>query len=430
MKRANENKALRVSRQTVEGEPVFAKYRFTWGDGCFFTMLVSTVVGPDKDEKSKTGWTWTEGKSDDTVTPDSADCWLWIRLANRLDFDPKYEQDFGGPQVDIGSEGARLGKWSIAFNTNAISNGETTAVFADDWWKEIKNPSCTGRRMIVIRYIIATREILAMHAPSITRGPAAQTAVCDPLRWSAGDVVPDFGGVITTDKIKNLDDIYQDLLKGAFKGEEPPFIAKDERTNVLRIGVMNRPLARTYGFKIDEIRKAALSELFNKGAWRLKYFERLGGEFKLNEPNMKTVKLIPQKGDTLESALQRLFASVLKQENLSGFAQSVKQKCDDQAKLAHLAFEEWVNANPATRDKSDASFEVWFKETFYLREPREVRKEDDVVETIGSLHPLHLEPFDLDVCKSAALLKAQLSNEVWMQKLSVEYVGDGSNSLK
>ena len=33
---------------------------------------------------------------------------------------------------------------------------------------------------------------------------------------------------------------------------------------------------------------------------------------------------------------------------------------------------------------------------------------DDIVETIGSLHPLHLEPFDLDVCKSAALLRAQL----------------------
>lgn len=429
MKRASEAKALRVSRRTVEGEPVFAKYRFTWGDGCFFTMLVSTVVGPDKDKTSKTGWTWTEGKSDETVTPDSADCWLWIRLANRLDFDPKYEDDFVKPVVDIGSEDARLGKWSIAFNVNAISNGEATAVFADDWWKEIENKSCTGRRMIVIRYIIATREILTMHAPSITRAPAAQTAVCDPLKWGADDIVPNFGGVILTDKIKNLHEIYQKLMKGAFAEEEPPFISKDEGTGAWRIGVMNRPLARTYGFKIDEIRKAALSELFNKGAWRLKYFERLGGEFKLNESSMKTVKLIPEKGDTLESVLQRLFASVLEQENLSGFAQSVKQKCDDEAKRAHLAFEQWVNANPARRDKSDASFESWFKETLYLREPREVKKGDDVT-TVGSLHPLHLEPFDLDVCKSAALLKAQLSNEVWMQKLSVEYVGDGSITLK
>ena len=422
-KRPHQDGFVKVSRQTVDGNPLSAKYRFTWGDGCFFTMLVTTVRGPTKDKDAKIGWKWDETDSIEPVTPDAAECWLWVRLADRMDYDPKYDEgEFPKDQADfIGGEDARLGIWSIAFNLNGISNGETDAIFVNEWWKEIQSTSCTGRRMIVIRYIIATQKILSMHVPSITRVPALQSAVCDPLKWNGADNVPDFDGTIDTSRIQNLNDIYQTLLKGGFADDDTSFISQTDGT--WRIGAMSRPLARKYGFKVDQIRKAALSELFNKGAWRLKYFERLGGEFNLNESNRKTIKLFKRPDDTYESVLQRLFATLLQQENLSGFAKSVKEACDDEAKRAYLAYEEWVNLKPGERDQSDASFAQWFRETYYIAVPEEANGT-----TISSKHPLHLKPFTLDVCKSAALLIAKHDKEVWMQRMSVEFVSGGTSA--
>ena len=176
-----------------------------------------------EDKESKTGWTWNEALSEEPVTPNAPECWLWIRLANRIDFDHAYRNEFDA-QDDIGGAEARYGKWSIAFNLRGISDGVAGAFFVDEWWKEIDSTSCQGRSRIVVRYILATRHLLATHALSkdITRAPAAQSAVCDPLRYDADQTVPDFGSTIDVSQIKSLGPIYKAILNKGFKDEEAP----------------------------------------------------------------------------------------------------------------------------------------------------------------------------------------------------------------
>lgn len=435
---AAELAAVKVSRHAADATPFFDKYRFAWGDGCFFTMLVSTVRGPIEDKTSKTGWTWDEALSEEPVTPGAPECWLWIRLANRIDFDPAYSNEFTA-QDDIGGAEARYGKWSIAFNLRGISNGVAGAFFVDEWWKEINSTSCQGRSRIVVRYILATRHLLATHALSkdITRAPAAQSAVCDPLRYDADQAVPDFDGTIDTSKIKDLRSIYQAILNKGFEGDTS--VNKEASGNVV-IGVMNRVQARDYTPKIDRMRKAALAELFNAGAWRIRYFEKLGGEFKNLGASKATTRVVPRAAESLEDVMQQLLDSMFKAVP-AGFATSVKEACDAAAKAAYLDYERWVldgvftyeelakyadrlNGS-ARRNGSDEHFRIWFCEAYYLKEPRE---END--ETIASLHPLHLTPFDLDVCKSAALLAEQYKTELWNTNVRVERVVGGSVAPK
>lgn len=436
-KRSAEQAAVKVSRHAADAEPFFDKCRFAWGDGCFFTMLVSTVRGPIEDKESKTGWKWDETQSEEPVTPNAPECWLWIRLANRIDFDPDYSNQFG-TQEDIGGFEARLGKWSIAFNLRGISDGVAGAFFVDEWWKEITSTSCQGRSRIVVRYILATRHLLSAHALSkdITRAPAAQSAVCDPLKYDASQAVPNFGAAIDVSKIKDLRSIYQAILNEGFKDDV--FVNRDGSNNVV-IGVMSRVQARDYTPKIDRMRKAALAELFNAGAWRIRYFEKLGGEFKnLGAPKATARVVPPRAADTVEALMQQLLTGLF-QPVLAGFATSVKEACDAAAKAAYLEYEEWLLKGlftdeeiakykldkNARRNGSDAHFRIWFCEAYYLEEPRE---END--ETIASLHPLHLTPFDLDVCKSAAIVAEMYKTELWNTNVHVTRVVGGSVAPK
>lgn len=430
-----EDAAVKVSRHAADATPFFEKYRFAWGDGCFFTMLVSTVHGPIEDKGSKTGWTWSEGSSDKPVTPNAPECWLWVRLANRIDFDPAYTDAFE-PPVDLGSAEARLGKWSIAFNLRNVSNGHAGAFFVDEWWKEIDSKSCQGRSRIVVRYILATRHLLATHELSkdITRAPAAQSAVCDPLRYDETgplSTVPDFDGTIDTSQIKSLGPIYQAILNKGFKDET----ALQDASGNVTIGVLGRVQGASYTPKIDQMRRAALSALFNAGAWRMRYFEKLGGEFKLAE-SKKAVRVIPAAAGSLEDVMQQLLNSMFKAAPV-GFATSVKESCDAAAKAAYLDYERWVLDGAFTpeerstysealgadtrRNGSDKHFRIWFCGAYYLSAPREENGT-----TIASLHPLHLTPFDLDVCKSAALLAEQYKTELWNNNVRVERVAGGS----
>ena len=142
----------------------------------------------------------------------------------------------------------------------------------------------------------------------------------------------------------------------------------------------------------------------------------------------------------VEALMQQLLTGLFKPV-LAGFATSVKEACDAAAKAAYLEYEEWLlkgvftyeeiakykdrlNGN-ARRNGSDEHFRIWFCEAYYLEKPREENGE-----TIASLHPLHLTPFDLDVCKSAALLAEMYKTELWNTNVHVERVVGGSIAPK
>ena len=407
--------AVKLSRRLTDARPEKAKYRVTWGDGCFFTMLVSTVrgvvkttIGADRKEKIE---------FDDTpVASDAPECWLWVRLLNNLNFDDKYAREFPAEIEAVLQDDKRLGKWSIAFNLRDISaEGVAKAYFVDEWWKDIESASCSGSGKIVARYIMATRTILAKHAPQISAAPAAQSAVCDPLKYDKEDPVPSFEGMAVDDRIAAFRPIYDELKKLNFThGELTDNTVKE----------MPRPWNKQHGPLIEAVRKLALQKLFQAGAWRIAYFQGLGGSFSFSG----STAIVPPELRVLLGIATPDFAKVL------------EEQCEEKARDAYISFKAWLNRgwsegektayrasrdadleNPEYKTISDTHFEAWFRSELYLQQAMPINGE-----WVYSRHPLHLEEFKLDVISAGAHLANKYGDHEWFKGNKIERFTEGT----
>lgn len=409
---------VKVSRRLSDVRPDKAKYRFRWGDGCFFTMLASTVKGISKRPNPATGEDVIEF-DDDPVPTDAPECWLWVRLLNNLGFDDEYAAQFPGEIESTLADSAKLGKWSIAFNLRSVApDGTAEAHFVDEWWKEIESTSCSGTGKIVARYIMATRQVLATHAPQIRAAPAQQSAVCDPLKYDVADRVPSFDGVIDDSRIAALRPIYDELKRTNFTNRE-----LEGNT----VGAVTRKWTKEHGPLLEAVRKRALRKLFESGAWRINYFQGLGGSF----PSM--VNAMP--------AALRLLLGV---ENVA-FSSVIEAECEARARDAYVQYEAWRNRpwtadeiegyqrrkfddvawenttdRPNSKNQSDDHFESWFRSELYLENATSINNE-----MVLSRHPLHLTKFYLDVVSAGAELASKYAGTTWFKNNKVERVVDG-----
>ena len=389
-----------------------AKYRVPRGDGC----LQCSCRPSRGSSRRRSGQTAKKVEFEDTpVASDAPECWLGVRLVNNLSFDDKYAREFPGAVEAELENSQRLGKWSIAFNLRDISaEGVAKAYFVDEWWKDIESASCSGSGKIVARYIMATRTILAKHAPQIRAAPAAQSAVCDPLKYDKEDPVPSFDGMAVDNRIAAFRPIYDELKKLNFThGELIDNTVKE----------MPRPWNKQHGPLVEAVRKLALQKLFQAGRGASRTFKGWAVPFPLLVDSQSAARASrpprhchPGFCKGPRGAVRSKGARRLRQ--FYGLAQpGLVRRGED----CISSFEECGLADPTYKTISDTHFEAWFRSELYLQQEKPINGE-----MVYSRHPLHLEEFKLDVISAGAHLANKYGDQEWFKGNKIERFTEGN----
>lgn len=328
-------------------------WRLTWHDGCFFTFKISTEVvkhDPDKEPEEVAAF---EGRRV-----------LRIKNASKSEFD-----DHFGDQYNTANP--VFGIWDLAVAVNEDADGRADAVFMDEWWQALRSKACEGTSGTAMKYITASAMILDHFLPDVQSCPAKQSAFCDALLWEPGDDHPllPIDHVVPRQAFKPIYDAIAD---------KPPPVPQ-----VAAGGGRRDPSAKrradwikAYGDKLEANRIAALSKLLYAGAWRIRYFHKVGGHFpKLPGPRQN-------RGGACMS-----------------FDQYLAKECE---RCAYGMLTEWAGYSKASSDvdyHSDLDFGMWFRSFKCIKSPSPAT-DADTGDLVFSYHPLHLAVFYIDVLEA------------------------------
>ena len=361
LKNKHDNKIAKI----VNNDIVVKKlYRFSWADGCFFTMQVRT-------EDAGVGSQGLSGR------------FLRVDIASTEEFDEAYKGQY--PDGD-----PKIGKWSVAVQIPVPIGGVSKAVWLDEWWAALRTNACSASGRMVGRYSIATATIFKHFIPDLVSAPAHQHAVCDPLILNVGDDYP---------QMDEVNDPPKAALSDYFIAQDPPNEIKDAVTqdstkcsNACERKASRWDATPANYTRWQERRVEALTKLFYAGAWRLGYFEKMGGVFyNLKDP-------IVTRGNALVTPT---------------FSDRLLATCHHEARNVVDEYKMHVNTSEKKEFIThDAGFLEWFGQKYCIKRA----KQNDEGELTYSMHPLHLTKFDADVMRmSRVATAAQLTN--WQMSL-------------
>ena len=351
-------------------------WRFTWPDGCFFTFKINTEIVAAYDKK----------KDPEEVAAFVGRKVLRIRNASKAEFD----DHFAGDQYPL--KDPVYGIWDLAIAVDEDADGKADAVFMDEWyalahgrrptahgsrvtahgprrWQALKSKACEGTSGTAMKYVVASAMILDHFLPSVQSCPAKQSAFCDALLWEPGDEHP----LLPIDHV-NPRQAFRPIYDAI--ADKPPPVPKVTGGRRDPSAVERAKWIKAYGDKLEANRIAALSKLLYSGAWRIRYFHKIGGHF----PQLPGPR--PNRSGTCMS-----------------FDQYLAKECE---RCAYGLLKEWegYSKNKDGMDvHSDVDFASWFQSFKCIKSPTPVT-DADTGDLVFSYHPLHLEVFYIDVLEA------------------------------